>query len=520
MKRAVPMLRWAAGGVLVAGLLSRFLGLLREMLIANAFGVSSELDAAYLGLSLPLALIVGTGGGLSRAVVPVAASMQKSRFAGFYLAGARRLVQVMAPVSILLAVTAWGWSRLLVLGESSLPHGTLLVAAILGSLAMIGGTVAGFFTGLANARGHHVSASSTPLLYNAVVCASVYFLTPRLGILSLLAGIFLAEWLQLVWLWPVVSFITRGVRPRLRRTDLSDAKRLFWPASALGMATGFNLMIDRMFATMTDAGSVAALTYADKLVTLPAGLLGAALAAPLFTRMSRFRDAGEREGFRRTLLVGIRLLIVAGTPTAILITAASEPIIGILLERGAFTGRGVELASLAMTGYAPGVPFRAMTILLLGAGLAARRPWSLVVTMLGITALNAVLDYYFVQFAGLLGIALATSLVGFVRALVMILIIDAVLVFDRGLWTSLARTIVYAIGLSVPLWLLRGLPWMMEAGTMMGRLAEIGAVTLVASVATAVMWKPLIEPEWRSLRRLRNEVARHARSLGRAEAGV
>ncbi|MDK2972413.1 MAG: putative peptidoglycan lipid flippase [Candidatus Sumerlaeota bacterium] len=516
-QRALPTLRWAAGGVLVAGLASRALGLLREMLIANAFGVSGDLDALYLGLALPLAIVVGTGGGLSRAVVPVASALKDTRFAGLMEAGTRRVVRVLGPLSLVLAASAILWAPLLAVGEADVPTRTLIVAAAVGALAMLGGSLSGFYVGLVNARGLHVTASSNALLYNGIICACVYFLSARLGIMSLLLAIFLAEWLQLAVHWPVLRGALRKVRPLVDLRDLDAVQAMFWPAAALGIATGFNLLVDRAFATMTEQGAVAALTYADKLVTLPAGLLGAALAAPLFTRLSRFHKAGQMVEFRHTMTLGVRIMLFAGMPAAVLMAGVAEPAIGILLQRGAFTLDGVELCGTAMRGYAPGVPFRAMTVLLLGAGLAARRPWWIVWIVLATTLLNGVLDYVFVKHAGLLGIALATTVVGIVRSAVMIGIVDLRLLFGRELWRSVMRTVVYGLALALPLSTLHAVPGLMTTQSFWMRVALVIGGTLFACIVTALLWKPLLKPEWNSLRKLRLDVARAAQSLAEPE---
>ncbi|MBX3729064.1 MAG: polysaccharide biosynthesis C-terminal domain-containing protein [Candidatus Sumerlaeia bacterium] len=514
----LPTLRWAAGGVLVAGLLSRALGLLREMLIANAFGVSAELDALYLGLSLPLALVVGAGGGLSRAVVPVAATLADSRFAGLMRAGTARLVGVLAPLSVVLAVTCVIWAPLLAIGQTELPRGTLILSAALGSLAMLGGSLSGFYAGLVNARGKHVTASSNALVYNGVVCLCVAFFHGKLGILSLLVGIFLAEWLQLAVHWPVLQAIVRRVRPQGDPADIGMVQTLFWPAAALGITTGLNLLVDRAFATMTQAGGVAALTYADKLVTLPAGLLGAALAAPLFTRLSRFHQADRRKEFRATLLLGVRILLLAGTPAAVVLAGAAEPTIGLILQRGRFTLEGVELCGIAMRGYAPGVPFRAMTVLLLGAGLATRRPWWIVWAVLATALLNGVLDWVLVQSMGLLGIALATSIVGLVRSAVMVAIVAPGLLGAAELWRSLGRVTAYGVALSLPLAGLHLVPGLMTSEAVGVRLLAVALACATACVVTAVLWKPLLKKEWSSLWTLRRQVAEAAAGLQREGA--
>ncbi|MCB2156000.1 hypothetical protein KQI84_14055 [bacterium] len=517
MKSALPSLRWAAGGILVAGMMSRITGLLREMILAHSFGVGADLDAVYLGLSVPIALTVGIGGGLAAAAVPVAAGVKLPRLRGMMNVGTRRLFEILAPLSLLLAVTSPFWTRLLVL-EGDTRRSMMIWAAVIGSLTMAGGAISGLYSGLVNAHGRHVTAAVKPAFHNIVVIAVLLLFSKMSGALALAFGLLAAEWLQILVLAPVLHFLTRRVKPLRRLEDWDGLKALFWPAAIIGIIAGLNITVDRMFATMLQDGAIAALSYAEKLVNLPAGLLGLALSAPLFTRLSRFRAANQGAAFQETLLLGIRLTILAGAPAAVLLVGLAEPAVGLLFERGAFDLAAVGMSSVALRGYCLALPFLAMMPLLAGAGLAARRPWMLVAILVVMVGLNAWLDWILVRSAGLFGIAAATSIILTLKSTLMVLVVAPKILRARSLWRTVACSLLYAAVVGGLLFLFRLLTGFLPSSSMGVRIFLLGGGLAIAAVATGLLWRPLIAAEWLSLERHRHKVAEYARRLAPANA--
>ncbi|MEQ8819765.1 MAG: lipid II flippase MurJ [Sumerlaeia bacterium] len=497
---ALPSLRRAASGVLLAGLLSRVVGLAREILIAQQFGVGADLDAVYLGLAVPMALTVGLGGGLARAAVPAGSALAGERLGGLLRHGTVRLMLWLAAPSVLLAASAPMWVRYLMLGDDPLPGRLVELSAIMAALTLLGGALGGFTVGLLNAQGRHAAAALNPAVYNLIVCGGLLLLAPRFGALALAMAVLLAEWVQVAWQWPFV----RAIAGAISRTGGADSWRtvqaVFAPAAVIGVATGANLAVDRAFASSLPEGAIAALSYADKLLNLPVGLVGTALAAPLFTRLSRAVAAGDEAGFARELLLGVRVLLLVGVPLAIGLGFFAEPIIGLLLARGAFGVEAVELSATALRGYGVAIPALTIAPLLVNAALARKKAWAVVVLIVGLVVLNAVADAALVRVAGLLGIAVATSLVAFVKVLVLAALVAPALLRDRDLLRTGARTFAFGALLGGAFWPLRGVltPWLESDRPVLwaGCLACAAAVFLLICAAA---WWPLLRPEWRHL---------------------
>jgi len=242
-------------------------------------------------------------------------------------------------------------------------------------------------------------------------------------------------------------------------------------------------------------------------VNLPAGLIATALATPLFTRLSRFRTQRRHDAYRDTLQVGIRLLLIAGAPAAVFLAWTSEPLIGLLLQRGAFDQRAVELSSAAFVGYAAGIPFISFSVLLMSAGLTVRNPWRIAWIMGWTTALNALLDWLLAPRFGVTGIAISTSIVAVVRSAWMLSGAGPELLRSPVLGASIGRVAAWSAGL----WIAGGAAAMiLDPSGALTPASRAGAIVLSGLAmfgATCLLWKPLLRAEWNDLLVLRRRAA-------------
>lgn len=514
----IPTLRRAVSGLLVLGILARVFGLLREILLANYFGVGESLGAIYLGMAVPVAVTVGVGSALSRAAVASGSGLDDGAFAALVELAMRRLALSLAAGTAALAATSPLWLR--ALPFESMSAEVMELGALLASLALMMGGLGGVAVGFVNARGRHWAGAVTPLVYNAVVCAMVFLGHEHLGAFSFLAGVLLAEASQVFVLAPLLRrgagvHIDAGAA-RQARDAMRRLARVFWPAAAAGVLLMVNLPVDRAFAALVGEGAIAALAYADKLVQLPAGLIAVAIATPMITRLSRYRDQGRLEAYERVLALGVRVLVACGALGAAFLAFAARPLIGLLLERGAFDAAAVELCSQAFLGYAVGIPFLATTVLLTGAGLTARKPWAVALAM-GVAALvNVAANAALWQPLGVVGIALATSASALVRSLWLGRASSPELLRSAAMWASMGRVAALAFAIAAGLLALDAVV-AIDAGDAQGRILLLllqGGVTLAI---IAALWRPVVRAEWQSLLEIRRAAA--ADREGRRDRG-
>lgn len=492
-------LRIAAIGIVVLGIASRAIGLVREMIVASTFGAGAELDAIYLGLSVPIAVALGLGGGASRAIVRAGAVLNESQLGGLFRLASRRLLLLAAPIAMGLLVLSPLWVKLLIPAGSQASYGLVLAAAAGGCLAIAGGSLAGLAMGLANSRGRHVSSSVTPLVHNLVIIGAVVLLSPVIGALSLMVGIVAAEWLQIATMGGFLGRIARRARA-VDDSVLAPAEAVFWPAVVLSMFASLNGTVDRYFAAGLGGGAVSALAYAEKLFFLPVLLLGLALQQPLYTRLAQFAADRRRRAFEQTVELGLRLALLFGVPATVLIVAFAEPLIGVLLERGQFSLEDTRTSAVALRGYAVAMVFQSLMPLLVSAGLAKGRAWSLVALAAGGLVLNAWLNAQFAPRWGLFGIALATSCVSLAMAAAMLTLNTHRLWLRGAIWLSLGRGLLIAALGAVPAWAIHY--WIPAPTGFTARCVYLALGGIAVAAAMGLPMARVLLAEWWRLRTL------------------
>ncbi|MGI9307002.1 MAG: murein biosynthesis integral membrane protein MurJ [Gammaproteobacteria bacterium] len=219
------------------------------------------------------------------------------------------------------------------------------------------------FAGMLNAGGHFRAAAAAPLLLNIALIAAALLFAPAFmpPITALAWGVLAGGALQLL----LVGFCARRaglrlrIRPRPPDARMRNALRLI-ALSALGAgAVQINLLINLAVASLLAAGSISWLYYADRLMELPAGLLGAALATVALPALAQSDPRRASEILDHVL----RLALLLSAPAAAGMAILAEPAVNVLFLRGAFRAEDAVQTARAAAAYSAGV-----------VGLTALRP--------------------------------------------------------------------------------------------------------------------------------------------------
>jgi putative peptidoglycan lipid II flippase len=377
----------AAGLITLGNLSSRVLGLVREGVIGYLFGPTVDTSAFRTAATVPTMLYdLVIGGAVSAALIPVFSEYAARDEARGKLrdgraselgrvAGTIGLVALLVTVAaaVLLGAFAPGLVSLLGVDESSgaREQAILLVRIVLPSVVFLG--LSGVVTAILYARQSFAFPAFAVACYNAGIIVGGLLLTPVLGVRSLVVGVLLGAFGQL--LFQVVGLRRSGLRlgidfrhPAVRRVLV-----LYAPVAFGLVVSQLGVIIDRNLAWRIGPDSVAVMGFATTLIQLPLGLVATATSFAVLPQLSRL--AAEAEGaaeFRRTLDSGLRLAFLAILPATVALVTLGEPIIRLLFERGAFDIAGSHATATALLFYAPQLPFVAVDQLLIFAFYARK----------------------------------------------------------------------------------------------------------------------------------------------------
>lgn len=345
-------------------MLSRILGMVRDVLTAGFFGTTLAFSAFSVAFRIPNLFRALFGeGALSAAFIPVFQETRQREGEPAAWRLARRIFSLSAVV--LLAVVLLGilgitlamrypgldekMTAILPLARIMLPY---VFFICIGALAM----------GVLNTYRLFSVSAFTPTLLNITWILSVLFVipvfrTPHAQITALAWTVFAAGAVQLAYL--LAPLFRVGWRPGFD-ADWSDplVRRVFllMGPNALGLAVNqVDVLIASWLALHAGPWAPSCLFYAERLLYLPQGILATSLGVVLLPVLSEYAASGDLPKMRDSVQHGLRTLLFVMTPAAVGLLVLAAPVIQLLFEHGRFDATSTMLTARALRFYAPGL---------------------------------------------------------------------------------------------------------------------------------------------------------------------
>ncbi|KPK31770.1 MAG: hypothetical protein AMJ66_07895 [Betaproteobacteria bacterium SG8_40] len=408
-------------------LVSRVLGLVRDVVIARVFGVGLATDAFFVAFRIPnLLRRLFAEGAFSQAFVPVLGEYRIARGDDDTKLLVDRVSTLLA--AILLAVSALGVLAAPAIIYVSAPGFSSDADKFELTVEMLRLTfpyilfisLASLAGGILNTWSRFSIPAFTPTLLNLSFIGFAVWLAPYFDppVMALAWAVFFGGVLQLAFQLPFLIRIRMmpGFSWAPRDEGVRRILRLMGPA-ILGVSVAqISLLINTIFASFLVTGSVTWLYYADRLMELPVGLLGVALSTILLPNLSRRFAEGSREEYSHLLDWGLRLTVVLAAPCAVALAIIAVPIVATLFKHGEFAAHDVLMTRQALIAYSVGLVALVLVKILAPAFYArqnTRTPVKIaVITLFATQMMNLALVWH-LQHAGL---ALAISLAAWVNA--------------------------------------------------------------------------------------------------------
>ena len=448
-------------------MLSRVLGLVRDVVVANFFGAGSSADAFFVAFKIPNFLRrLFAEGAFSQAFVPVLSeyrSLQDKQ-------AVKELVdRVAGSLGIILTlVTAVGVMGAPVLAAIFAPGFYMndplryelaveMLRFTFPYLLLI--SLTAFAGSILNSYERFAVPAFTPVLLNLSLIGAAIWLQPLFEqpVMALALGVLIAGSVQLLFQMPFLWRIQLLPSPKLGfgHPGVKQIMTLMVPALFGVSVSQINLLLDTLLASFLQTGSVSWLYYSDRLAELPLGVFGIAIATVILPSLSRKHAEKSTGHFARTLDWAMRMVLLIGLPAAMALLVLAEPLIATLFHYGEMTDRDVTMAAMSLRAYACGL-MAFMLIKVLAPGYFSRQDTKTPVKI-GIIAMavNMVLNLILIWPLAHVGLALATTLSAFLNAGLLLrgLLKDGVFVWQPG-WSKCLLRMLLANGAMIGLLLL------------------------------------------------------------------
>ncbi len=420
--------------VSVMTLVSRVLGLVRDVVTANVLGAGAMADVFLMVNRIPNFLRrLFAEGAFSQAFVPVLSEVKAkhgddavrelmakaSGTLGLIVTGVTLLGMIGSPV--LMALFGMGWFEAYLNGEpegEKYLHASALLKITFPYLWFI--TFVALSGAILNTYNKFAVAAFSPVFLNIAMIGAAIYLSPYFDDPSsaLAWGVFLGGLLQFLFQLPFLAKAGLLVRPRWawRDENVTKIRKLMLPALFGVSVSQINLLLDAIIASFLMTGSVAWLYYSDRLLEFPLGLFGIAIATVILPSLSRQFATENHHEFKQTLDWSISLICLLGIPSMAGLIVLAEPILLTVFAHGKFTAFDASQSSLSLIAYASGlVPL--MLIKVLAPAFYARQDIKTPVRI-GIIAMiaNMVFNLMLAPFISYVGLALATAMSGTLNA--------------------------------------------------------------------------------------------------------
>ncbi|MDQ2688142.1 MAG: murein biosynthesis integral membrane protein MurJ [Armatimonadota bacterium] len=461
----------AAGIVTAATLLSRLLGMVRDIVIGHQLGVGIESDAYTAAFKIPdLLMYLVAGGALSSTFIPIFkeylhAGREKQAWRTFSIVATVTIVlsavfvliaEIWTPLFVHLLNPGYDQARI----DMTVPLTRIVLPAQI--FFMLGGLLGGTL----NARGSFLipalgaSVYNLGIIFGAAVLYPLY--PPHQGLPGLMWGALLGAFVG-NFAMQIVSVSRLGMRYRPSLAVLHPGAVKVWKMMGpilLGVSLpNVDQIINGYFASELSLGAQAAMTFAVRLMLIPIGVIAQAMGIALLPTISSHAALGQRKEFRGAVNRALRSVLFMTVPASALLFLLAAPLVTFLLQSGKFDAHGTMITASALRFYSLGIFAWSAQAILTRGFYALQDTRTPVISGTIMTVLFIGMNWLVVNAThmGVGGLALATTIAAVLHMLVMYVLLRRRMSGLNGgaLLASVTKTLLATAALCALVWLLR-----------------------------------------------------------------
>ena len=451
--------------LMIAALLSRLLGLVRDMVITSFFGQGDLTDAYFAAFTLPdLFYLLLAGAALGPVLVPI--------LSGYIVKGERD--KGVKLVTTIIVLVFGGMIVCVLIGSlftpalmkifypgyfaAGDPRGALTVdltrimlwQGLFMALAAIG-------MGFLQSNDRYVAPAAGSLVYNIITILFGVLFYPYLGIYGFSMAVTIGA--LLYFIVEVPSMRKEGWRLRnnfdIHHESLKPALIRTLPILLAMGVQQINYLVSQNLASGLETGVVSALHLAQRLSMMPVGIFAVPLAVALFASMSRFASSGEMSAYMERFRQAFSDILFYAFPAAGGLIILREPLIALMYERNAFTAADTERTALFLLFYCIGLIGYAL-LHIVNRSFYALQDTKTPVIIGGVSvALNIVMSLALLRLVGGVGLPLAYSLAGLLNMLILCVLLRHRVgnLGSKRFWASIGTFFVLTLITMLAVWL-------------------------------------------------------------------
>ena len=412
--------------VMVINMLSRILGLVREMIIGSVFGASGMTDAYVSATKIPNFFTTLFGeGSLGTVFIPIynrgLEEKGKEKTDEFVFSILNLIIAFTSTMSVIMILFS---KQILKITTGfadperfEAANGLLKIVAFYFLFIALSGVV----SSLLNNYKKFAVAASMGIVFNLVIIVGTLLLKNKMGIYGLGVAYLLSGVFQLLMMLPQFFQIMKTYTFVFNLKDpyVKEMFVLMVPTLIGIFGYQINEIVDNRFATMLPAGTASALNYASRLYLLPIGVFAISLSVVIFPTLSRAVVKNKRKKVRKVVQEGLAMLAFLIVPSSVILFGYAREIVTLVYKRGHFSNKAVTLTSETLQFYALGLLFFSTIHLLTRSHYVYKdRKLPVISSFIGIFT-NILLDFLLYKQYRHVGLTFATSFAAMINFLIL-----------------------------------------------------------------------------------------------------
>lgn len=403
--------------LMVASIISKIIGFLREIVLAYFYGASYVSDAYLIAITIPGTIFAFIGAGLATGYIPLYSRIEKEKglnVANKFTSNVINFVMILCTVIALIGL--FFTAPIVKMFAAGFEGETLNIAVLITRFSIVGvyfTALVYIFTAYLNLKNSFLIPALVAIPMNIVVIAS-YAISSKTGVWVLGIGTFLSMAIQMVFLAPFIK--KTGYRHKLvletKDEDFRKMIKLAIPVIIGISVNQINTLVDRTIASLISEGAISSLNYAVKLNGFVQGIFVMSIVTAMYPLISRMGAENNIKGLKDSLkesIVSVSLLVIPVTVGAMIF---STPIVRLLFERGAFNEESTLMTSGALFFYSIGMIGYGLREVISKAFYSLQDTKTPMINAAIAVLINIVLCIILSRFMGLNGLALSTSIAG------------------------------------------------------------------------------------------------------------
>lgn len=414
----------AAFLVMIISILSRFLGLFRDMLVGYQFGINMYTDAYKAAVSVPDTVFTIIGLAISTVFIPMLSKVKYEKNKEEMFKFSNNIISILLVISIIVFIFGFIFTeKIVALIFDGFNYETFTLTVFLTRITLFNIlflSINACYTAMLQVCEDFVIPSILGMFFNAPMIIYLLFFS-NISVVGLTIANVIGNFLRVAVQLPVLY--KHGYRFKLF-INLKDERikrilLLIIPVIIGSGANSLNMIVDMNVASSLGSGAVSALDFAQKIIVFANTAITTSIVSVMYPLMANKLNEGDNEGFSTYLSKSVSIIALLLVPISIGLILLNKEIISFFYERGKFDDLAVSITSSAFLGYSLVLPFTGVRDILNSSLFSMQK--TKVTTINGVIGviINIILSITLSKVFGIFGVAIASTIASIVTAVLL-----------------------------------------------------------------------------------------------------